>query len=169
MTFVIITIENLFYEINLYSWKFIYPLPRSTQPEENHTMQLFWWNLEKKIQIFLFEIGTRLFSFFYLSLPKTICVCMLNCVWFFLTIDCSPPGSSEHGIAQVRILEWVAISFSRGSSPPSNRTCVSCIGRQILYHWTTREAWILKYHLINEIRSRKLAHWAEHHSLSAPA
>ena len=36
-------------------------------------------------------------------------------------MDCSPPGSSVHGILQVRILEWVAISFSRGSSRPRDR------------------------------------------------
>ena len=54
------------------------------------------------------------------------------------TIDCSLPGSSVHGIFQARILEWVAISFSRGSSWPRGQTrvsCVSCIDRQILYHW----------------------------------
>ena len=56
-------------------------------------------------------------------------------------MDCSPPGSSVHGILQARILEWVAISFSRGSSQFRERTqtqvlhCVSCIGRWILYHW----------------------------------
>ena len=52
-------------------------------------------------------------------------------------MDCSPPGSSVHGIFQARIQEWVAISFSRGSSRPRDRTCislVSCIGRWILYH-----------------------------------
>ena len=38
----------------------------------------------------------------------------------------SPPGSSIHGILQARILEWVDISFSRGSSQPRDRTCVSC-------------------------------------------
>ena len=43
-----------------------------------------------------------------------------------------------HGISQARTLKWVAISFSRGSSPP--RSHVSGIGRQILYHWATREA-----------------------------
>ena len=48
--------------------------------------------------------------------------------------DCSPPGSSVHGIFQARILEWVAVSSSRGSSQPRDQTCVSCIGRQILYH-----------------------------------
>ena len=42
-------------------------------------------------------------------------------------MDCSPPGSSVHGILQARILEWVAISFSRGSSQPRNQTQVSCI------------------------------------------
>ena len=42
-------------------------------------------------------------------------------------IDCSLPGFSVHGILQARILEWVAISFSRGSSQPRNRTRVSCI------------------------------------------
>ena len=41
-------------------------------------------------------------------------------------MDCSPPGSSVHGILQARILEWVAISFSRASFQPSYRTCISC-------------------------------------------
>ena len=48
--------------------------------------------------------------------------------------DCSPPGSSVHGNSQARILEWIAISFSRGSSQPRDQTRVSCIGRRILYH-----------------------------------
>ena len=42
-------------------------------------------------------------------------------------MDCSPPSSSVHGIFQARILEWVAISFSRGSSWPRDQTQVSCI------------------------------------------
>ena len=52
------------------------------------------------------------------------------------TRDCNPPGSSVHRISQARILEWVAISSSRGSSWPRNQTCVSCIfciDRQILF------------------------------------
>ena len=50
---------------------------------------------------------------------------------------CSPPGSSVHGIIQVRIPEWVAIFYCKGSSWPRDRTrvsCVSCTGRCILYH-----------------------------------
>ena len=42
-------------------------------------------------------------------------------------MDGSLPGSSVHGISQARILEWVAISFSRGSSQPRDWTCISCI------------------------------------------
>ena len=52
-------------------------------------------------------------------------------------LDCSLPGSSVHGISQARILEWVAISSSRGSSWPSDQTqvsCIFCIDRQILHH-----------------------------------
>ena len=45
-------------------------------------------------------------------------------------MDCCLPGSSVHGIILARILEWVAISFSRGSSQPSDQTSVSCIGGQ---------------------------------------
>ena len=55
-------------------------------------------------------------------------------------MDCSLPGSSVHGVSQAKILEWVAISSSRGSYQPRDRTYVSCIGRQILYHWATGEA-----------------------------
>ena len=60
----------------------------------------------------------------------------------------APPGSSVHGIAQARILEWGAISYYRGSSPPRDGiyiSCVSCIGRQILYHWATWEAYDFKF------------------------
>ena len=47
-------------------------------------------------------------------------------------MDYSAPGSSVHGFLQARILEWVAIPFSRGSSRPTNQTLISCIGRHVL-------------------------------------
>ena len=47
---------------------------------------------------------------------------------------CNPMGYTVHGILQARILEWVAIPFSRGSSQPRNGTHDSCIDRLILYH-----------------------------------
>ena len=55
----------------------------------------------------------------------------------------SPPRSSVHGMSQARILEQVAISFSRGSSRPRDRTCVSCIGKWTLYHEARRETILL--------------------------
>ena len=58
-------------------------------------------------------------------------------------VDCSPPGSSVHGILQARILEWVAISFSRGSSQPRDRTQVSRIAGRHFILWVTREAYRL--------------------------
>ena len=59
---------------------------------------------------------------------------------------CSLPGSSVHGILQARILEWAAISFSRGSSPPSDQMWFSCIAGRFFTIQATREAsnWLLK-------------------------
>ena len=58
----------------------------------------------------------------------------LSYVWHCDPMDCSPPSSSVHGIIQAKLLEWIAIFFSR------DQTCVSCIGRLILYHCATWEA-----------------------------
>ena len=73
-------------------------------------------------------------------LPKDIIETKWNVLLFshsvvsnsFASTDCSLRGPSVHGILQARILEWIAISFSRGSSGPRDRTHVSCIGRWIL-------------------------------------
>ena len=75
----------------------------------------------------------KLFEYFM----HTVRSCF-NCVRFFVilwTVVHQTPLSMR--ISQVRILEWVAISYSKGSSQPRNRTCisyVSCTGRQVLYH-----------------------------------
>ena len=64
------------------------------------------------------------------------CCCLVTklCPALCDPMDCSPPGSPVHGILQSRILEWVAISISRGSPWPRDRTHVSCICRWILNH-----------------------------------
>ena len=66
-----------------------------------------------------------------------VCASLLGSVWLCNLLDCCRPGSSVHGISQARILEWVAISSSRGSSQPRNWTSVS--SRWILYHWATHQ------------------------------
>ena len=75
-----------------------------------------------------------------------LCIYTQLCLTLWGPMDCSPPGSYVHGISQARILEWVAVSFYRGSSEPRDWAhvfCISCIGRQILYHCATWEAQIL--------------------------
>ena len=57
------------------------------------------------------------------------------CLTLCSTMDCSPPGSSVYGISQARILEWVAISFSRESSWPRDQTQVSCIAGRLFTLW----------------------------------
>ena len=74
-----------------------------------------------------------------------VCVCAYSCPILCDPMDCSLPGSSGHGISQARILKRVAISYSSGFSWLRNQTCVSCIsciGRRILYHSTIWEAQI---------------------------
>ena len=69
----------------------------------------------------------------------TVCVlCSIaqTCPTLWDPMDCSPQGSSVSGIFQARILEWVAISYSRGSSQSRDQThisCISCIGRRIFF------------------------------------
>ena len=82
---------------------------------------------------------------------------LFSCVWVYCHLmDCGPPGSSVHGISQARILEWVAISFSRGSSKP--RDHISCISSCILYHWATREpqTYVITVEHLPKLRSQ---HW----------
>ena len=59
------------------------------------------------------------------------------CPTLYDPLDCSPPGSSVHGILQARILMWVASPFSRGSSQPKDRTQGSCIAGRFFTIWAT--------------------------------
>ena len=68
------------------------------------------------------------------------CLVIKSCPTLWHRTACSPPGSFVQGISQARILEWVGVSFSRGSSRRRGQTCIFCFGRWILYHWTAREA-----------------------------
>ena len=77
------------------------------------------------------------------SLPIINSAQLLSHVWLLQPHKCILPSSSVHGILQVRILEWVAISFSRGSSWPRNWTQVSCIAGRFFTDRATREA---RYH-----------------------
>ena len=76
---------------------------------------------------------------------------VLSCVQLLWPNRCSLPGSSVHGILQARILKWVAISFSRGSSRPRKgdlQTQVFCIAGRLFTDWATREAQYKVYALL---------------------
>ena len=71
----------------------------------------------------------------------------LCCVQLFATPwTVAPPGSSVRGIFQARILEWVAIPFSGGSSPPRDQSQVSCIAGRFFAIWTTKNFQLVANH-----------------------
>ena len=81
----------------------------------------------------------RRFAWKWLSEKVKVLVAQsLPTLWDLM--DCSPSGSSAHGILQARILEWIAISFSRGSSPLRDQTLFFCISGRFFTVWATREA-----------------------------
>ena len=63
---------------------------------------------------------------------------------------CSLPGSSVHGILQARILEWIAVPFSGGSSWPRDQTQVSCIAGRLFTFWDTQKTFQWPMGLIKE-------------------
>ena len=83
-----------------------------------------------------FRVVFQLLYSFLTHVPRVVKVLVTQSWgWLCDPMNCSTADSSVHGILQARILEWVAISSSRGSSQPRDGTCISCIlciGRQIL-------------------------------------
>ena len=105
--------------------------PPYSGPQFPHRINESWWSLRGFLfsSCFLYScacVGAQLLSYVQLCNP----------------VDCSPPGSSVHGVLQERILEWVAISSSRGSSQSRDQTlvsCLSCIGRWIFFFFLMTE------------------------------
>ena len=113
------------------------------------------------LQISLYYLVIDLFSFFsflffspfFLTHPPpcsgkglgwylyAVCLCVesLSRVWLCDHVDCSPPGSSVHGMLQARILEWVTMPSSRESSQFRDHTQVSCIAGEFFAVWAPRE------------------------------
>ena len=137
-------------------------------PTENFSIPCF---CQRKESVFSSTNSNNLYIFIYLHSKKATAISIETCdslrvmyqriawvrvkslshVWLFATpcMDCSLPGSSVQGIFQARILEWAAISFSRGSSQPRNRTQVSrTVGRRFTI-WASREVKELPGKLLN--------------------
>ena len=92
-----------------------------------------FWNVALRLLTWLF-LGSGEEKFYAVYLQ----VCVLSRVQLCDPRDCSKPGSSVHGISQSRILDWVAISFSRGFSRPGDQTQVSCFEGRFFTIWATR-------------------------------
>ena len=78
------------------------------------------------------------FSLCFFTFFKSESEVVQSCSTLYDLVDCSPPGSSVHGILQARILEWVAISFFRVSSRPRDQTQVSHIAGRRFNLWATK-------------------------------
>ena len=119
-----------------------------TAEQQQQQIPIFAYRYSKKERqgkkgkhIFLAVRTLRIYSFisflmYHVAVLTIVIILYITCLCYAQLLqtcptlcdpmDCSPP-SSVHRIAQARILEWVAISFSRGSSPPRDQTWVSCI------------------------------------------
>ena len=106
-------------------------------------MILDFWNNHRSLQRRLYIQHTGvLFSTGRLNTPScdSVKVLVTQSFQLFVTpMDCSLLGSSVHGILQARILEWVAVPFSRGPSRPRDQTWVSCIASKFFTIWATSE------------------------------
>ena len=102
----------------------------------------FWKLISRKKKnylIIMFSEILKILRVFYISEVRWGKVAQ-SCPTLCDPVDCNLLGFSIHGILQSRILEWIAISFSRGSSRPRDWTRVSCIGGRRFNLWATREA-----------------------------
>ena len=105
------------------------------------SQEMLWTSLSVSLTLLLFLLhpifllptakGNRRFppslSLALLEAGKVKVLVAQPCPTLYNPMDCSPPGSPVHEILQARILEWVAIPFSKGSSQPSDQTWISCI------------------------------------------
>ena len=118
------------------------------------TMRLITRSQKKQYTIYLVFPLSLVHASLDLWAVMCVCACVCVCGQLCLTLcdpmDCSPQGSSVHGISQARILEWVAISFSRGSSWPMDQTCVSCIAGRFFTTEPPGNSYNQMYSSVNE-------------------
>ena len=106
-------------------------------------ISLWWWlhnsvNALKCSELYIFNEWIIWYvNCISIKLHKVKMLVAQSCLTLCDPIDCSPPGSSVHGILQARILVWVAIFCSRGSSRPRDRTQVSCVAGRFFAAWAT--------------------------------
>ena len=114
-------------------WQPVFPVEVMLQSDSNGGWGCVWILVYMDLSYYWLHLG--------LMLCMKVKVKLLSRVRLFCDpLDCSLPGFSVHGILQARILEWVTISFSRGSSWPRDQPRVFHIGGRRFNLWATREA-----------------------------
>ena len=106
------------------------------------------------ISVTLFIITTNSYWMPYASVGLVVLVAK-SCPTLWDLVDCSSTGFSVHRISLSRILEWVAISLTKGSSWPRDCTCISCISRHISLHLSHQGALCFSITLLNQYASWK--------------
>ena len=140
-------LTNLQSQRAYYFWK---PSPSPDRTFRGFFLSLYWSWCRYPLPTEDFRssplpLGQRLWGQVFCSnpnptLPQLHCCLVDNLYLTFCNpVDCSPPGSSVYGICQARIPERVAISFSRGSSQPRDRTGISCIAGRFFTRWAIGE------------------------------
>ena len=131
-------LNSLFYKLI----SMVYEMRKTTSCECGYKYYFKVWSLVNVCFKHTEREELALYGLYVFSVTKS-CSTLCN------PMDCSLPGSFVHGILQARILQWVCHLFSRGSSQPREWTHVSCIsflGRRILYRWATWEALSIENH-----------------------
>ena len=116
-------------------------------PPSNSVKNVWWscWSCPRLVGVspHYVVVQVQIFVLFLFSNPlwTFLCCCLVtkSCPTLCNPMKCSPPDSSVHGIPQAKILNSVAISFSREYSSPRDQSHVFCIGKRNLYHWTIRK------------------------------
>ena len=103
-----------------------------------------WWmkrmifkGIYERSQGHSYPVGKQRLTYRLVFFLKSL-LCWCCCLVFYSFMNCT--GSSVHGILQARILEWVAMPFSRGSFQPRQQTCLSCFASGLFMQWATWEA-----------------------------
>ena len=122
-------------------WNFSFSISPSTEYSVLISFRIDWFDLlavqgSLKSLLQHHNLKTSIIVLLLIRKERKVQSCLTLCNH----MDCSLPGSSVHGIFQARVLEWVAISFCRGSSWPRDRTQVSHIAGRRFIVWATREA-----------------------------
>ena len=124
--------SNLFFLLRVLAW--IVVLSCMSSSKKNAWCSLFPFSSQPQHPVLSFPL---LLTWLWFRSPlsliwKNEVKISLSCVQLCNPMDCSPPGYSVHEILQARILEWVAIPFSRESSKPRDQTWVSCIAGRFI-------------------------------------